>query len=235
MYEGFDIRPPFFEVGPKAYAYGSALLELALHADSLVDEYDVRIILTPQYVDIPRIAARTSRILVFAQHMDSLEIGRGIGSVLPEAIKDAGAKGVLLGHCEKRITRDELARAIRRADAVGLATMACADDEADAEEVARLRPNIVLAEEPGLIAGARRGEAERRAIARTVERVRSVDPRIRVLNGAGIVDERDVYDVIAAGAQGTGSSSAIFKSRDWPATLEAMVREARRAWDEIRP
>jgi triosephosphate isomerase len=33
--------------------------------------------------------------------MDSLPIGRGIGSVLPEALKGDGAVGVLLNHAEK--------------------------------------------------------------------------------------------------------------------------------------
>jgi triosephosphate isomerase (TIM) len=93
MYRGLEIRPPFFEIGPKALLYGDKLLALAKHADAMSAQYDVQIIITPQYVDIPRLAQEMKRVLVFAQHMDSLPVGRGVGSVLPEAVKAAGAHG----------------------------------------------------------------------------------------------------------------------------------------------
>ena len=37
MYRGVEIRPPFFEVGPKAYAFGPDVLDLAKRADVLGD------------------------------------------------------------------------------------------------------------------------------------------------------------------------------------------------------
>ena len=52
-----------------------------------------------------------------------------------------------------------------------------------------------------------------------------------MLHGAGISGARDVYEVIAAGAQGTGSSSAIFTADDPLAMLEDMIRSVREAWD----
>jgi hypothetical protein len=36
---------------------------------------------------------------------------------------------------------------------------------------------------------------------------------------------------VAAGAQGTGSSSAVFTASYPPAVLEAMIRSVREAWD----
>jgi triosephosphate isomerase len=96
MVQDFDIRPPFFELGPKAYLYGRGVVELARAADRIGKRYDVRIIFTPQYVDIPQVARETASLHIFAQHMDSIPVGRGIGAVLPEALKEAGAVGVLL-------------------------------------------------------------------------------------------------------------------------------------------
>ena len=116
-------EPPFFEVGPKAYLYGEEFVELAKFADQLSKKYDVRIVATPQYVDIPMVAKETENIFVFAQHMDSLRPGRGIGSVLPEALKAAGADGTFLNHAEKRISIDELEKTITRAKEVGLMTI----------------------------------------------------------------------------------------------------------------
>ncbi len=92
MYKGLKIEPPFFEIGPKAFMYGERMLQLAKAADKASEKYGVRIILTPQYPDIQMLAKETKHILVFAQHMDPLPIGRGLGSVLPEAVKAAGAE-----------------------------------------------------------------------------------------------------------------------------------------------
>ena len=120
MYLGFKIEPPFFEIGPKAYLFGERMLKLAIAADIASKKYDVRIILTPQYTDIRQIAQETDNIFVFAQHMDPLPIGRGLGSVLPEAIKAAGATGVMLNHAERPMSISDLYKTIKRADEVGL-------------------------------------------------------------------------------------------------------------------
>ena len=140
----------------------------------------MRIIFTPQYVDIPRVARETRHIHVFAQHMDCIGIGRGIGSVLPEAVKEAGAVGVLLNHAEKRLTLSEINRTIKRADEVGLATLVCADTPEEAAALAHLAPNIILAEPPELIGSGEAGAAGRDYVARINEldpRDRSADPR----------------------------------------------------------
>jgi triosephosphate isomerase len=232
MYSGFEIMPPFFEIGPKAYLYGQDVLDLALHADKISAKYHVPIIFDPQYVDIPILARATKHLLIFAQHMDSLEVGRGVGSVLPEAVKAAGAVGVLLNHIEKRLSKEELQRTIRRADEVGLASMACADDLEDAAAIARMAPNILIAESPNLIGVGKRGEGDRETIAHINEAVWQINPAIRVLHGAGISCGQDVYDIIAAGAQATGSTSGIIKAQDPFAMLEEMIRSVRLAWDK---
>lgn len=233
MYRDFDIQPPFFEIGPKAYLYGRRVSELARAADRISQRYDVRIILTPQYVDIPRVAQETQHIHVFAQHMDSIGIGPGIGSVLPEAIREAGAVGVLLNHAEKRLSLSELHRTIKRADQVGLATLVCADTPEEAAALAHLAPNIILAEPPELIGSEEAGAAGRQYVAVINERVRSIDPRIRVLHGAGIRGPRDVADIISLGAEATGCTSAVVKAPDPAATLEAMIKALREAWDSL--
>lgn len=232
MYRGVQITPPFFEIGPKAYLYGRAVLALARRADAVGPTYGVQVIITPQYVDIPLLAREMKHVLVFAQHMDALEPGRGVGSVLPEALKEAGAVGVLLNHAEKKLSRAELERTVKRADAVGLATMVCADNLEDATAVAQLAPNIIIAESPALIGVGRRDTQSRQEVARINEAVWKVNPEIRVLHGAGISTGQDVYDIIAAGSQGAGSTSGIILAKDPGAMLEEMIRSMRRAWDD---
>jgi triosephosphate isomerase (TIM) len=231
MYKGIQITPPFFEIGPKAYLYGKDVLRLARHADRMSAKYRVQIIFTPQYVDIPLLARGTRHLLVFAQHMDSLPVGRGIGSVLPEAIKAAGAVGVLLNHAEKKLTPEELERTIRRADEVGLASMACADNLEEAVKVARMSPNIIIAESPELIGVGKRSENDRETVAKINAAIWDINPEIRILHGAGISRGQDVYNIIAAGSQAAGSTSGIIKANDPFAMLEEMIRSMRAAWD----
>ena len=232
MYRGIAITPPFFEIGPKAFLYGREVLKLARLADRMSAKYRVQIIFTPQYVDIPILARATKNLLVFAQHMDSLPVGRGVGSVLPEAVKAAGAVGVLLNHAEKKLPPDELERTIRRADEVGLASMACADNLEEAALIARMKPNIIIAESPELIGVGKRASDDRQAIAEINGTIWAIDPAIRVLHGAGISCGQDVYDIISAGAQAAGSTSGIIKADDPFAMLEEMIRSERSAWDK---
>ena len=230
MYNDIKIKEPFFEIGPKAYCYGDEMLKLAKAADEASAKYDVQIILTPQYTDIPFIAGETKHLLVFAQHMDSLSIGRGQGSVLPEAIKYAGADGIMLNHAEKRVSLAELNAAIKRADEVGLATMVCADTIEEAVAIANLNPNIIAAEQPELIGTGQTSDTD--YFKRAIEAVHSVNPEIKVLTAAGISNGDDVYNVIKKGASATGSSSAIFKAEDPAQMIEDMISAVRRAWDE---
>jgi len=233
MYSGIKIEPPFFEIGPKAFLYGRQALKLAEHADRMSAKYDVRIIFTPQCVDIPLIAQNTKHLLVFAQHMDSLEVGRGIGTVLPEAIKEAGAVGVLLNHAEKRLSKVEIERTIKRADEVRLASMVCADTPEDAVDIARMNPNIVLAESPSLIGIGERDEDSQKEIVTTNRLVWGINPEILVLHGAGIKCGQDIYNIVIHGAQGSGSTSGIILADDPFQMLEEMISAMRKAWDEI--
>jgi triosephosphate isomerase len=231
MFDGVIIEPPFFEIGPKTYLHGQACLALAKHADKIGREYDVRIIFTPQYVDIPLIAANTDFIHVAAQHMDYLRPGRGIGAVLPEALRDAGAVGVLLNHAEKPLTLGAIEETIGRADEVGLFSLVCADTPAQALAIAQWRPNILLVEPPALIGQIGSDFLERDYVRSLNVAVRAFDPRIQVLHGAGITTGQDVRDIVNLGADATGCTSGIVCAKDPFAAMEDMISNMRDAWD----
>lgn len=230
MQKNRTIRPPFFEIGPKAYMYGKDFINLAIFADELSTKYEVDIIVTPQYVDIPCVFERTKNIFVFAQHMDSIQVGRGIGSVLPEAVKAAGASGVLLNHVERRLSEEQLSRSIDRANEVGLMTMVCADDLDGAINVARLNPTIIIAESPNLIGGGKREKSQMEAIRKLNDAIKDINQNILVLHGAGINGPQDVFNVIAAGAEGTGSTSGIMMADDPFGMLESMIKAVHDVW-----
>ncbi len=230
MYKDIKIKPPFFEIGPKAYLYGEQMLALAKVIDKVALKYDVDVIVTPQYTDISLLAQNTERIFVFAQHMDPLPVGRGLGSVLPEAVKAAGAVGVMLNHAEKPISMEVLKQTIDRADEVGLATIVCADTIEDVKNIAKMGPNIIVAEPTELIGTGKTSDAN--YVVDTIKAVEAINPDIMVLQGAGISNGSDVYNTIKLGAQATGSTSGIIKAADPYAMVEEMLYNLRKAWDE---
>jgi triosephosphate isomerase len=236
MYDGIKFVPPLFEIGLKGYLYGEKALELAQAADRLSKKYGVTIIFDPQYVDIGIIARETKHLLVFAQHMDPVQIGRGVGAILPEALKAAGATGVLLNHVERRLTLSDIARTIKRADEVGLCSLVCADSPQEAAAIAQLQPNMILAEPPDLIGTGRSVAKENRAfISESIRLVKKVDPEIIVFNSAGIRAAEDVADVIRAGAEGTGATTGILKAENPIQQMEEMIAALKHTWQEMHP
>jgi triosephosphate isomerase len=230
------LAPPVFEIGLKGYSWGADALRLARAADEAADELGVTVVFDPQTVDIPAIAAATSHIHVWAQHMDPFPPGRGVGGVLAEALRDAGATGTLLSHSERKMSMADIEAAVGRAHSVGLGTMVFADSPEEAEELARLGPDIVLAEPPSLIATGRAVGGEMASfVTRTVELVGAIDPSIIVMSGAGVSTPDDVATVMRLGLGGTGSSSGILRAVDPIATMRAMLEATARAWAELHP
>ena len=231
MLKNYKIKAPYFEIGPKCFMWGERMLKLAKAVDKIAIKYDLDVILTPQYTDIRLLAENTERVHIYAQHMDSLVPGRGLGSVLPEAIKEAGAVGVMLNHAEKKLTLDEVAAAIKRADEVGLATIVCADTVEEIRQIALLSPNLIVAEPTDLIGT---GVASDMSYVRdTIAAVKAINPDIMVLQGAGISGPADVENVIRAGAQATGCTSGVMKASDPEAAAEEMLYTLRKTWDEV--
>jgi triosephosphate isomerase len=236
MYTGINLKLPLFEIGLKGYLYGEKALELAKAADSISKKYEVTIIFDPQYVDIPKISQETDNLLIFAQHMDPVSIGRGTGRVLPEALKEAGAAGTLLNHAERRITLSEISKTIKRADEVGLATMICADSPEEAAAIAHFNPNIILAEPPELIGtGKSVGKGKKEFISKSIDMIKKINPEIIVFISADIRTAYDVAEVIRQGAEATGSTSGILKAKDPVKKMEEMIKALKGAWMETRP
>ena len=207
------------------------MLKLAKAVDKIAYKYDLDIIVTPQYADIRLLAENTENLHIYAQHMDSLVPGRGLGSVLAESIKEAGAVGVMLNHAEKKLTLDQVRATIARADEVGLATIVCADSVDEVAAIAKMEPNLIVAEPTELIGT---GVASDMGYVKdTIEAVRKINPNIMVLQGAGISGPDDVANVIRAGAQATGCTSGILKAADPEAAAEEMLYALRKTWNEV--
>ena len=121
------IRTPYFEIGVKNYVYGDDVLRMAVHADNCSRKYDVDVVMIVPYTEIRRVCEHTQNLHVFAPYMDTLRPGRGMADVLPEAIKAAGAVGVVINHCARPMTLPQMKATIDRARELDLRVFGCAD------------------------------------------------------------------------------------------------------------
>ena len=230
MVKDYKISEPFFEYGPKCYMYGETLLNMAIGLDKLAEKYDVDVVLDIPDTEIYNVAKHVKRVHVYSQHMDSIPVGRGMGRTLPEALKAAGAVGVMLNHAEHKLTLEEIAEAIKRADEVGLATMVCADSIEEVKAVAKLGPNILVAEPSELIGTGK--PADKEYVDEVIKVIREINPDIKPFPSAGISKGEDCYNIIKAGSSASGCSSAIAKAADPLALAEEMIAAVRKAYDE---
>lgn len=203
-------KRPFLVVNPKSYLYGEASLELALASDKVAADTGLTIYFTCPYADIRMIREKTEHIIVCAQSLDSLVPGRGMGCVLPESLKEAGAGAVFLNHAENPKTVAELYACIKRAGELGMITIVCADSTVEAKAVACMGADIVLAEPTDLIGTGQ--VADDSYTTETVKALHSIDPDVLVMIASGVSTAEDCYNVVKLGADGTGATSGILNA-----------------------
>jgi len=109
-------------------------------------------------------------------------------------------------------------------------TLIIADSVVEAKAAALLGPDVITAEPADLIGTGKAGSLDYVQI--SADAIHSIDPNILVLVGAGISSGQDVYNVIKAGADATGSSSTVACASDQRAIVNEMLQAARQAWDE---
>jgi triosephosphate isomerase len=153
-----------------------------------------------------------------------------LADTLPESIAAAGAAGVMLNHIEKPIPLDTLEQTLRRADELGLLTVVCTGTIEQAKAVASLNPDVIVAEPSAQIGTG--VTSDMAWVKASIESVKSVNPKILVLQGAGISSGKDVYQVIHAGAEATGTSSGVIKAQDRHAMADEMIHAVRQGWDD---
>lgn len=202
----------FLVVNPKSYLYGKKSLELAMAADKIAKDTGLDLYFTCPFADIRYIRENTNNIIVTAQHMGFLTPGRGMGHVLPESLKEAGADAVFLNHAENPLTISALSKTIQRAKDLEMKTIVCADSVAEAVALAKLSPDILLAEPTDLIGTGQ--VADDSYITETVAQIRAIDSKIGIMIASGITTADDVYNVIKLGADGTGGTSGILNVPD---------------------
>jgi len=205
---------PIIALNLKVYteSLGEKGAELCKHAAEVSLLTGVRVIVAPQAVDL-REACQTCTD-VFAQHVDVNEPGAFTGTLTVEAIKEAGCKGSLVNHSERRLPEKQIAETIARLKEAGLESMLCTKDAEESARLAKYEPTYIAVEPPELIgSGVSVSTARPEVVSGTVDAVAKVNAT-PVLCGAGVSNAEDVKKAIALGAKGVLLASAYVKAKD---------------------
>ena len=227
------IRTPYFEIGTKNYVYGDTLLEYAIAADKAAEKYDIDVLFICPAVEIRRVAENTKNLIILAPYMDTLRPGRGMADILPEALKAAGAKGVVINHCEKPMSLPQMKATVDRARELDFLVFACADTLDEAKAIAHLHPDIINPE-PSEVIGGGNGVSPMSYVKDSIDVIKAIDPSIMVEQAAGITNGQQVYDFIMAGSEAAGAASGIMKADDPLAKIDEMIAATRRAADDLK-
>lgn len=195
---------------------GKRGLELLEAAEKVAEEYDIDIVIAPQFTDIYLLSKNAKKVKIFAQHIDPIEPGAYTGHILPEAVKEAGAVGTLINHSEKPMKIIDIEKAINIAKRLGLITVVCANDNIVGAAIAKFNPNYVAVEPPELIGtGISVSTARPEIVINSVKMIKEINSNIKVLVGAGISNREDVKKALEFGAEGVLLSSAVTKANNF--------------------
>ena len=96
-------------------------------------------------------------------------------------------------------------------------------------QVARLGPTAILLEPPALIGTA--GPVSRDWIAPANEAVRRVAPAVLMMHAGGVSSPSIAEAIMAAGADGTGSTSGVIGAADPLSAARTFIAATRAGWD----
>lgn len=218
------MQTPLILTNCKTYesAVGENALALAKIHAAVAKQTDSSLAVAVQAVDIFRISS-TVDLPVFAQHCDGVGYGAFTGWVLPEALKAAGATGVILNHSEHRFAdHAKLKDAATRARQAGLVVCICAENAEEGALIAEVcAPDFVAVEPPELIGGDISVSTARPEL---IEEAVELIGNTAVLVGAGVKNAEDMRVALKLGAQGVLLASGVTKAADPQAVLMDLVR-----------
>jgi triosephosphate isomerase (TIM) len=185
---------------------GESALNLARICQEVSQQTEVPIFPIVQAADIFRLSSQG--FFVWAQHVDGIDFGPYTGSLLPESVLLAGAKGTLLNHAEKKLALAEIQKIMEKFSGQ---TLICASSLEEGRQLSSLKPNFLAYEPPELIGGKISvSQAQPEVITAFINEIKEIP----VLVGAGIHQKEDVQKALSLGAKGILISSDVVLSEN---------------------
>lgn len=206
-----SIKTPIVILNFKTYLESSGVnaLNLAKALESVSIETGITMAASPQASDIFRINEETN-IPLLAQHIDPISPGGHTGSNLLECMVEAGINGTLLNHSEQRMELADIDEVIKQTKKNDIFSVVCTNNIETSVAAAILNPEFVAVEPPELIgSGISVSQAEPEVVEGTVNKVKKVNKKTKVLCGAGISTGDDMRAALDLGANGVLLASGI--------------------------
>ena len=201
-----------FKIHP--HAYGEEAEKLAMIMAKVSKEFGVKLVAAVSAFDLSPIVSKVDGLEVWSQHLDAIDVGSHTGLLQPKNAYYHGAKGTLLNHAENQIPLEQIEKTLNLIPD-GMVTCVCAADVEQARAIAAFGPDMIAVEPPELIGGdISVTTADPEIIKNTVLAVKSVNPKVDVLTGAGVKNGADVKMAIKLGTIGVLLASGVTKSED---------------------
>jgi len=194
---------------------GEKIVQLSEIAKDISNSNNVQIMIAPpqnslfylsQFVKLPLIC----------QHIDYEKTGATTGFIIPELAKSYGASGSLINHSEHRIEYEVIQNLVERLRQLNMTSIVCASSSQEVGKFARLHPDMIAIEPPELIGtGKAVSKVNPSIITESVKEAGRYSENIKVICGAGIVDQTDIKSAINLGSQGILLASGLIKSDAW--------------------
>jgi triosephosphate isomerase len=205
-------------------ASGANAVKMAKACEAVSKKTGVKVVPVVSAVDLRSVCGAVS-IPVFCQHLDAVVFGKGNGKILAEAVKAAGAWGVVVNHAEDPVSDETVFAVTKRAQGVGLNVLACAENDSRARSIAVAGPDFLAVELPGLIGTLKSvSTVDPDLVSRSVKAVSAVNPRIVPIMGAGVANSVDAAASLRLGTRGVFVAAAITTAAD---PLAAMMELAK--------
>jgi len=209
-------QKPLVILNFKTYIESTGLkaLYLAKISEQVFKETGVNMAVAAQGADLFRISQEV-QIPVLAQHVDPVDVGGHTGSAILECMKDAGASGTLINHSERRMELADIDNVIKKTTMADMTSVVCTNNVETSAAAATLQPDFVAIEPPELIgSGIPVSQAEPEIVEGTVAAIKDINPKVRVLCGAGISTGEDMKAALDLGTEGVLLASGIILASD---------------------
>lgn len=173
--------------------------------------------------DLSAVVTAAPDLQVWTQHLDPVGFGSNTGWLHPSTAIERGASGTIINHAEHKVSLNHVENLINQLPE-GFPVCACAADIDEAKALASLSPTMIAVEPPELIGGdISVTTADPGIVSETASTVKSVNPDVRVLCGAGVKNGEDVATAIKLNTEGVLLASGVTKAEDPHAVLSDLI------------
>jgi len=200
-------------------ATGENAARLAKLCEKVSKETKIDIVPCVQAADIFRVSQKV-KVPVFAQSADPIEYGAHTGSILIDSLIQAGAKGTIINHSEKRINTGDIKKIVELCRKKKFTVLVCCQDADEVKKFSSLNPDYIAYEPPELIGGnISVSSAKPEIIEESVDNAGNVP----LIVGAGVKNRNDVSTSIELGAKGILVASGIVKAENQEKALRDLA------------